>query len=96
MMEEPLKFYARCSYFWPEFHDEGAIVYSTVVECGYKEELPCASREQADEKVREMNESYPCPVCGKLHKWKTMTDFEVRQQENMIANVMNKDISKQR
>ena len=38
-MKENMEFYARCSYFWPKFHDEGAIVYSTVVECGYKETL---------------------------------------------------------
>lgn len=95
-MDEKLTFYARCSYFWPEFHDEGAIVYSTVVECGYKEKLDCATREEADEEVRRMNEARSCPKCGKLHKWKTMTDFEIRQQENMVANIMNKDISKQR
>lgn len=95
-MEEKLDFYARCSYFWPEFHDEGAIIYSTVVECGQKTKLDCQTREEAEELVKKMNESVPCPKCQKPHKWKVMTDFEIRQQENMVANIMNKDISKQR
>ena len=95
-MKENMEFYARCSYFWPKFHDEGAIVYSTVVECGYKEPLTCRTREEADEIIKKMNEDRPCPKCQKIHKWKAMTEFEIGQQENMIANIMNKDISKQR
>lgn len=96
MMKEYMKFYARCSYFWPEFHDKGAIVYSTVVECGYKEPLTCRSRKEADAIVNKMNKGHPCPKCQKFHKWKTMTEFEIGQQENMVANIMNRDISKQR
>ena len=54
------------------------------------------NRVQHGRGIKKMNEDRPCPKCQKIHKWKAMTEFEIGQQENMIANIMNKDISKQR
>ena len=86
-------YYARCSYYWPEFHDQGCMIYSTVVECGYAEKLDARTREEAQALVEEKNRTSACPKCGKEHKWKVMTEVEILEQQRLVENIMNKDIS---
>lgn len=89
-------YYARCSYYWPEFHDVGCMVYSTVKECGYREKMDCASREEAEALVEKMNETRECPMCHKAHKWKAMLETEILEQQRLVENIMNRDISTMR
>lgn len=86
-------YYARCSYYWPEFHDEGCMIYSTVKECGHTEKLDCTTREEADAIVKRMNDSCECPACHKSHKWKAVMEVEILEQQRLVENIMNRDIS---
>ncbi len=88
-------YYARCGYYWPEFYDAGCMIYSKIKECGYKKMLSCSTREEAEKKILAMDED-ACPWCGKKHKWRAMTEIEIMEQERLVENVMNRDISKTR
>lgn len=89
-------FYARCSYCWPEFHDAGCMIYNTIHECGYAKKLDVSTKEEAEALVKQMNEETKCPKCHQKIKWRAMTEIEILEQERVVENVMNRDISNTR
>ncbi|WP_094606149.1 hypothetical protein SPSIL_039860 [Sporomusa silvacetica DSM 10669] len=78
------EFYAKCSYFWPEFIDRGAFVTSVLHMCEYKIALECGSFEEAEALVAELNgQNKVCPECGSVSKFKAETEFEILEAIRM-------------
>ncbi len=82
------EYYAQCKYYWPEFFDKGAFVYSEVRFCSHRVKLDCDSMEEAEKIVAEMNHT-ACPVCGKVGKLKATTNFDMINDQRIIDQLLN-------
>jgi hypothetical protein len=86
-------YYAQCGYYWPEFFDKGAFVYSEVRFCSYKKKLDCKTLEEAQKIVDQMNRDEVCPVCGKRGKFKATTDFDMYNEQRIIDGIINNAVN---
>lgn len=87
-------YYVQCGYYWPEFFDKGAFVYSEVRFCSYKKPLTCESLAQAEEEAQKMNsQQVVCPVCGKRGKFKATTNYDMVNEQKIIDHIVNNAVN---
>lgn len=84
---------AKCSYFWPEFFDKGAFVYSEVRFCEFQRELEADTQEAAEEIVATMNQEMACPLCGKRGKFRAMTNFDLINEKRILDGIVNNSLN---
>lgn len=80
---------AKCGYFWPEFFDKGAFVYSEVRFCAFQRELEADNQQEAERIVAQMNEQMTCPLCGKRGKFRAVTNFDLMNEKRILDGIVN-------